>query len=119
MTAEPDAFDPHPDGLILRVHAKPGRRSRGGGGAGRLGLEAAADGRLALTLPLAAPAQEGRANAELMARLAALFGVPQSRLSLLQGAQGRWKRVLIPGDPDALKARLADGISSKSCGYKG
>lgn len=52
-----------------------------------------ADG--ALRLRIAAPAREGKANAELCAFLARLFGVPASSVKILAGAGSTRKRVRI------------------------
>jgi uncharacterized protein (TIGR00251 family) len=54
-----------------------------------------ADGRLRLRL--AAPAREGKANAELVRFLAQVLGVPRSRVSLTAGAESRRKRVKVEG----------------------
>jgi len=44
---------------------------------------------------ITAPPLEGRANQHLLRYLAALFGVPGSRVELLNGERGREKRVRI------------------------
>lgn len=83
---------------VLRLHVQPGaRRSE------TVGLHG---GRLKLRI--AAPAIEGRANEALVAFLAAQLGVPRARIRVMQGLQGRLKRVEIdaPGvDPERLLPR--------------
>ena len=54
-----------------------------------------ADGRLRVRL--AAPAHEGKANAELVRFLAAQLQVPRSAVSLVAGASARRKLVRVDG----------------------
>ena len=49
----------------------------------------------AVTIRLAAPAIEGKANATLIAFLADAFGVPQRAITLVRGARSRRKIVRI------------------------
>lgn len=49
----------------------------------------------ALTVHLKSPPVEGKANEELIARLAERFGVPKSRVRIKSGAASRTKRVVI------------------------
>lgn len=56
-------------------------------------IEAASDG--ALIAHVAAPPAEGRANRELLERLAGHLGVPKSRLRIRSGAASRTKLVEI------------------------
>jgi uncharacterized protein YggU (UPF0235/DUF167 family) len=58
-------------------------------------LERGADG--GWVARLRAPPVEGRANAELVALVAAHFGVPKSAVSLRSGHSGRRKRLEIEG----------------------
>jgi uncharacterized protein (TIGR00251 family) len=85
-----------PDGsLTVCVHAQPGaRRSEVSGLHGD-----------ALKVRVAARAVDGRANAALVALLAAAFDVPARNVSLLSGEKSREKRVRIVGsaiDPEKL-----------------
>jgi uncharacterized protein (TIGR00251 family) len=62
-----------------------------------------------LKLRLSAPPVDGRANAELVALLARLFGVPRGRVRLTAGLRGRNKTVEIeaPGTlPDIVAHQL-------------
>ena len=54
-----------------------------------------ADGRLRLRL--AAPAHEGRANAELVRLVAQTLGVPRRQVELATGASGRRKLLRVHG----------------------
>ena len=89
-------FDRGTDGIYLRVHAQPGARR-----AGIRGMHGDA-----LRIAVREAAQDGRANAALIAVLAEALGVPRQALRLTAGHQGRRKRVFISGDPDALAAKL-------------
>jgi len=73
--------------VTLSVWVTPGAR--------RSGLAGEADGRLRLRL--AAPAHEGRANAELVRYVAELFGVPRRQVAITAGASGRRKLLQVRG----------------------
>ena len=64
-------------------------------GAARSEFAGEHDGRLKLRL--AAPADEGKANAELVEFLAAYFGVPKRNVRIAAGLKSRRKRVVIEG----------------------
>jgi uncharacterized protein (TIGR00251 family) len=64
-------------------------------GARRSELAGVAEGRLRLRL--AAPAHEGRANAELVRFLAGLLDVPRSAVTVAAGASSRRKLVRVGG----------------------
>jgi uncharacterized protein (TIGR00251 family) len=71
--------------LVLVVHAQPGaKRTAIAGIHGD-----------ALKIKIAALPAEGKANAELLRFLAAAFGVPRARVTLLRGAASREKTVRI------------------------
>jgi uncharacterized protein (TIGR00251 family) len=71
--------------LVLAVHAQPGAKASGiAGGHGD-----------ALRIRLAAPAVEGKANAELVRFLAQAFGVGRGSVTLLRGDTGRRKLLRI------------------------
>jgi uncharacterized protein len=71
--------------LTLDVHAQPGARR----------TEVVGTHGNALRVRLAAPAVEGKANAELRRFLAEAFGVPQRNVTLVRGEAGRRKTVRI------------------------
>ncbi|MCX6371785.1 MAG: DUF167 domain-containing protein [Actinobacteria bacterium] len=64
-------------------------------GASRSEVAGVADGRLHVRL--AAPAQEGRANAELIRLVAAVLGVLRREVELAAGATGRRKLLRVRG----------------------
>ncbi|WP_165370435.1 DUF167 domain-containing protein [Hymenobacter persicinus] len=71
---------------ILHLKAKPNARANQ--------LLVAPDG--SVTVRLQAPAQDGRANACLLAYLAEVFGVSKSSLTLLAGHAAPFKKVNLP-----------------------
>lgn len=71
-------------GLEIRVHAVPGAK--------RSALKGLHD--QSLKISIAAPPEDGRANAELIDFLAQTLGVPKRHLSLLRGEGSREKIVL-------------------------
>ena len=73
--------------MILYLHAKPNAR--------RSQLLPGPDGRWLVRL--AAPPQDGKANAELLAFLAAVFGVAKRQVQLLSGHTAPFKKVEIGG----------------------
>ena len=76
--------------MILYLHAKPNAR--------RHQLLPGPDGRWLVRL--AAPPQDGQANAELLAFLAQVFGVPKRDVQLLSGHTAPFKKVEISGLSD-------------------
>lgn len=74
-----------PDGVELRVWAQPGAST-----SEIVGIQGQA-----LKIRLAAPAQEGRANAALLTVLARALGIPKSQVTLLQGQKSREKIIFI------------------------
>jgi len=71
--------------IILRLHVQPGARR----------TEFAGIHGDAVKIRLAAPPVDGKANAELLRFLCAVFGVPQRAVTLLQGETSRRKTVRI------------------------
>jgi uncharacterized protein (TIGR00251 family) len=71
--------------VVRRIKVKPGSKNPR--------IEEAADG--SLTVHLKSPPIEGRANEELIARLAGHYGVPKSRVRIKSGAASRTKLVEI------------------------
>ena len=83
---------------ILHLKAKPGSRLNQ--------LQVGADGQV--TVRLNAPAQDGKANAALLAYLAATFGTAKTRVALLAGHTSPFKKVeLLDGDEVELQRVLA------------
>lgn len=73
--------------MILHLQAKPNARQNQ--------LLPGADGRW--TVRLAAPPQDGKANAGLLAFLAKVFGVAKSNVQLLSGHTAPFKKVEVAG----------------------
>lgn len=96
-------FQPTAAGVVARVRVTPR--------AGRdrvLGSVVDATGAVALKVAVAAPPEDGRANAALVALLARDWRVPKSRVHVVGGATARGKLVRVEGDPRALLARLTE-----------
>jgi uncharacterized protein len=94
-------FSPCADGVRVRVRVRPKAACTG-----VLGTCREPDGGLALKVSLAAPAEDGKANAELVRMLARQWRVPQSRIAIAVGRRARRKTLRIAGDPDELLGRL-------------
>ena len=75
--------------LVLALHVQPGATRTEVAGAYGEGAQAR------LRVRLAAPPVDGKANAELLRFLAAAFGVPRSRVTLVHGERSRQKTVRI------------------------
>jgi uncharacterized protein (TIGR00251 family) len=82
--------------LILHLHAKPNARhnQRPPGSGGRW------------TVRLAAPPQDGKANAVLLAFLAEVFGLAKSNVQLLSGHTAPFKKVELSGVSDEAGAAV-------------
>jgi uncharacterized protein len=86
-------------GFQLRLTPKGGRDALEGWAEG-------AGGAVHLKARVRAVPEDGKANAALVALLAASLGVPKSAIRIASGATGRLKRVEIAGDVELLTARL-------------
>src|SRR3954451_19025638 len=91
------AVQPHADGSILPVRAKPGAKANAvmepHGGALRVSVTAAPEA--------------GKANAAIAELLAEALNIKKARITLLTGETSRNKRFLIEGlTPDDLFARI-------------
>lgn len=75
------------DGCTLSVRVRPGARKND-----IAGLHAGA-----VKISIAAPAVDGRANEALIAFLAELLKLPQSRVSIVGGVSGQSKLIRITG----------------------
>lgn len=87
--------------LVVRVTPKGGRDALEG-------LMPDANGQPMLKARVAATAEDGRANASLVALLAKEFDVPKSAVTIVRGATARMKQVNIRGDGRRLAARLQE-----------
>lgn len=86
-----------PEGTFIDIWAKP-----------RASKSALAEEREeALTIRLAAPPVDGKANEALLKFLSKLLKIPKSELVLANGASSRKKRVLVQGlSPEEVSAKL-------------
>ncbi len=92
-----------PAGTLIRLHVQPKARRRL-----IVGLH---DGRLKLCVT--APADRGRANAEVIELLAESLDLPPSAIQLIRGETSRKKDVLIPNqDCVAVQKRLHRSLPS-------
>ena len=64
------------------------------------------NGAMLMKARVAAPPEDGKANAALVALLAREFGIPKSAVTIVRGATARVKQVQIRGDSTKLAARL-------------
>jgi len=85
--------------LGLRVTPKAGRDLIEG-------PETLADGRVVLRVRVAAVPDKGRANAAVIALLAAALGVPRGAITIAAGDTGRLKILAIAGEAAVLGARI-------------
>jgi len=90
--------------MLLHLHAKPNAR--------RSELLPGPDGRW--TVRLAAPPQDGQANAELLRFLAELFGVPKRSVTLLSGHTAPFKKVELAGVSEADGQAVLAAIGSSA-----
>ena len=81
--------------VTLHLKAKPNSRQNQ--------LAVAPDG--SITVRLKAPAQDGKANACLLAYLAVVFGVSKGSVELLTGHTAPFKKVQLQGVDEATLAR--------------
>lgn len=89
------------EGLLLAVRVTPNA------GVDRIeGIERRDDGRAVLRLRVAAVPDKGKANAAVIALLAARLEVPKSAISVVAGETARLKTVALAGDPGVLARRI-------------
>jgi uncharacterized protein YggU (UPF0235/DUF167 family) len=96
----PDPFRPAAEGLEVAVRVTP----RGGRDAIE-GVRTDAGGTAWLQVRVRAAPEGGRANEAVVKLLAKALGVPPSAVELIAGGSGRNKRLLVRGDPVALRQR--------------
>jgi uncharacterized protein (TIGR00251 family) len=89
-------------GIVLEIRARPGRpRTRAGD------IVATVDGS-ELAVEVAAPPEDGKANAALVAWLAKALGVGRGSVTILRGETSRHKSLRVEGDP----AELINSVKS-------
>ena len=94
-------FSPDEDGVRLRVRLTPRARCDE-----LAGLVDIGDGRVALSVRLAAPPVEGAANRALVDLLVRTLGVSRSVIRIVSGEKSRLKTVFIKGADAATLSRL-------------
>jgi uncharacterized protein YggU (UPF0235/DUF167 family) len=67
----------------------------------------------ALRVRVRAAPERGRANAAMIALLAAEWRIPKSTISLIRGASSRRKTVLVAGDSPALLSRIRAWVKAR------
>ena len=80
------------------------------------GLVSEADGGVALKVTVTAPAEQGKANAALIALLAKTWRVAKRDLAVVIGATDRRKVVHLAGDPALLLPRLVEALGESRSG---
>lgn len=88
-------------GLTVAVRLTPKARAQALGG-----LQPDADGGVLLKAAVTAAPEKGKANAALVALLAAAWDLPKSKMEIIAGETSRTKTLLIQGDGPALMTRL-------------
>lgn len=76
------------------------------------GIARLADGSLVLKVSVAAPPEDGRANAALLRLFANEWRLPQRDLAIVSGAKSRNKIVHIAGGTASLLARLGAALAA-------
>lgn len=71
-----------------------------------VGVRAAGDGRSHLAVRIAAPPEDGAANAALLRLIAKAAGLARRAVTIATGEQAREKRLKLTGDPVAILANL-------------
>ena len=100
-----DALSAAPGGARLAVRLTPRARR-----AGIEGIVLESDGRTALKVAVDAPPVDGKANAALVALVAASLGVSKAAVHVAAGASGRRKLLMVEGDLARLRERLDAAI---------
>ena len=92
-------FEPHSDGVVIRVKARPGAR--------RNSFAGLHDG--ALRVDVTAAPEKGKANEAIVALLAKQFQISKSQIELISSPANPQKKFLLAGVPSAVaEACLAD-----------
>jgi hypothetical protein len=92
--------------VALALRVQPGARREG-----LEGVIAEADGTRRLKIALTVAAEDGKANARLIALLAKRWKMPKRDFTVTQGARARRKTLLIAGDTATILARIAPDLS--------
>ena len=104
-TPSPRPWTVHAGGVRLAIRVTP-KSARNG----VTGLIPTADGRVALSLRIAALPVDGAANAAVKALLADTLRVGKAAITITSGLSARLKMVEVAGEPQALVARLVEVV---------
>ena len=88
-------------GVRLSVRAKPGLSRRRLPRVVEIG-----EGKRALEITVAAIAEDGKANAAILAQLAEILGLKRANLRSKSGETGRLKTIEIAGNPAEIQAKI-------------
>ena len=102
-----EVVDDRPAAIVLRVRVQPG--------AGRASIVGRHGD--ALSVRVAAPPIDGRANAASLDLVAEFLGVRKSEVELVSGERGRMKRFRVTGiEPDQARDRIARELRATATG---
>jgi hypothetical protein len=91
---------PHPDGIVIHVRLTPKSSSAHVAGAELHG------GKRVLKAYVTSPPEDGKANAALVAVIAAWMSVPKSTVAIASGEKSRLKSITVSGNSDELLKKL-------------
>ncbi len=98
------------DGVVVTVRVTPRARREGVDGATEVAGPRGAEP--AFAVRVSAPPADGAANAAVLRVLATAWRLPPSSLTILAGASGRLKRILVRGDSAALLRHIGGRIAA-------
>lgn len=107
MSAPP--LEPVAEGVRIHVRLQPRARREG-----IEGVVVDANGRAHLKVAVAAPPEDGKANAALIALLGKAWKLPKSAFEIVGGATDRRKTLLLRGDSASLLAALKARLESSN-----
>jgi len=94
-----DFVQPHNEGCTITIDASPGAKATAIAGVNRW--------RGSLQVKVAAQAQEGEANEELVRFLSDKLGVERASITILKGERSHHKTLWLPLKPDKVRSLLA------------
>jgi len=94
-----DFVQPHNEGCTITIDASPGAKATA--------ISGVNSWRGSLQVKVAAQAQEGAANDELVRFLSDKLGVDRASITMLKGERSRHKTLWLPLKPDKVRSLLA------------